>query len=185
MKHCLTTTLIVSQRTWKARSATQQWKSLKVETSQLYSLRSSMSYRKWKKKNQLAVKRLIRRNPLSNSSASWKKLCWKKIPEMIPNNAMRNRPLTFHYRMYVHYPFNLQKSLITVKISHLSSPIFITDPCLQPSENSSDCRNQPSPKHSQMLGDKQSTKFTAHFSWTRRIGKGIKKQIFFHLLRLK
>lgn len=53
-------------------------------------------------------------------------------------------------------------NLTTVKISHFS--IFIADSSLFPSEDSPDCRNQPSAKHSKMLGDKQSSKSSIHIS---------------------
>lgn len=53
------------------------------------------------------------------------------------------------------------------------------DSCVQPSPNTSDSRNQPSPVHPQVLGDKQSSKFAVHVSRAGRIESGkIIKMIF-------
>lgn len=62
--------------------------------------------------------------------------------------------------------------------------VFITDPRLQPSENSSDSRNQPAPDRPQMLGDKQSTKFTVHLPRTGWLESRIKANMF-HWDRIK
>lgn len=68
-------------------------------------------------------------------------------------------------------------TLITVKISHFSLlSIFITDSSLQPFENTSNGRNQPSPNHSQVLGDKQSTKFAVHLPRTGCLANRMKKK---------
>jgi hypothetical protein len=107
------------------------------------SIRSNSQRRVRKRKVMASRQRWQTRDRATASSAvGWS----KRIRKARPSGASPSLTSTSRYLMFVS-PF---------------PPTLHSDPRLQPSENSPDSRNQPSPIHSQMLGDKQSAKFAVH-----------------------
>lgn len=177
------TTRSASRPTWSTSSATQRWKFSRAETRRRR--RASATW-KWRtRKRRLTSgnrQRATQQRPTSESHGRTR----KGMLELMTEGDTRSRPSTFHYRMFVssYLCWTLKQWYRLQFTPSFFFSVFITDPRLQPSENSSDSRNQPAPHRPQMLGDKQSTKFTVHLPRTGWLESRIKANMF-HRDRIK
>lgn len=170
------TTRIASRPTWSTSSARQRWKFSRAET---FRRREASATWKWRtrKRRRLTLGSQRRATQRFRTSASHARNRRRRMLELMTEGDTRSRPSTFHYRMFVF--FISQARDIGYNLLHFFFfSVFITDPRLQPSENSSDSRNQPAPVRPQMLGDKQSTKFTVHLPRTGWLESRIKANMF-------